>query len=247
MGGKRVDYSRLIGTEFGRLLVLSVEDKITYKPRRLFCRCACGEERSIAYPELRSGDTRSCGCLSKETLIARSTTHGYSNEPLFQVWTSMIFRCTKSNYKQAADYLGRGINVCKSWVEDYKVFKTWALENGYLPELQINRKDNDLGYTPDNCNFITACMNMHNTRLLRSDNVSGYRGSSLTYSGSYAAHCSTSLSGTKLRFKKCGFKTVEAAAKYRDAYCVFNDIPLTLNFPEMTREEAQQILERGTI
>jgi len=68
---------------------------------------------------------------------------------------------TSSNFNH---YGGRGIHVCDEWLNDPDTFVKWALENGFNPNLEIGRVDNDGQYAPWNCNFITRSQNMYNTR-----------------------------------------------------------------------------------
>jgi len=58
-----------------------------------------------------------------------------------------------ANYRR---YGGKGITICREWMEDPERFISWALENGYRPYLHLHRKDNDVGYSPDNCEFLTS-------------------------------------------------------------------------------------------
>ena len=72
-------------------------------------------------------------------------------------------RCYNVKYHRFKDWGGRGMIVCKEW-HDTSVFIKWAEENGWKPNLQIDREDNDGPYSPDNCRFVTAHVNMLNRR-----------------------------------------------------------------------------------
>ena len=61
----------LTGRRFGRLLVLRREGTYYYDDGFVAvplwrCRCDCGRETVVQGPCLRSGRTRSCGCLREE-------------------------------------------------------------------------------------------------------------------------------------------------------------------------------------
>lgn len=101
--------------------------------------------------------------------------HGYSNHPLYGVWCDIKARCYNKAHKQYKDYGGRGIIVCNEWKGSFTSFKKWALPL-WKKGLEIDRIDNDGNYEPSNCHFVTHTENMHNTRLLRKNNTSGYRG-----------------------------------------------------------------------
>lgn len=91
-----------------------------------------------------------------------------SNEQLYMIWNNMIHRC-KETYHERHIYFDRGIGVCKAWL-DYKVFRFWAFLIGYQEGLSLDRINNDLGYFPDNCRFVTIKEQHRNRRNnLRAD------------------------------------------------------------------------------
>ena len=71
-------------------------------------------------------------------------------------------RCTNPNHVAYKSYGERGITVCQEWIDSPQAFVDWALANGFSPELQIDRIDNDKGYSPDNCRWVTARENIRN-------------------------------------------------------------------------------------
>jgi len=75
----------------------------------------------------------------------------------------MLRRCADPNCNGYHNYGGRGISVCDAWLV-FETFRDWAVANGYKPGLQIDRKDNDSGYLPDNCHFVTNQQNACNRR-----------------------------------------------------------------------------------
>jgi len=78
----------------------------------------------------------------------------------------MIERCDNAGSRSYADYGERGITVCREW-RDRDVFIAWAQSHGWQAGLQIDRRNNDRGYSPDNCRFVTAKANQRNTRRNR--------------------------------------------------------------------------------
>lgn len=113
---------------------------------------------------MRSGHTKSCGCFNRDAAGERGTTHGLYKHRLYAIWGSMKSRCLNQKKHNYHHYGGRGITVCPEWLDDAAVFIEWAEANGAAPGLQIDRIDNDGGYSPDNCRFVTPKENMNNRR-----------------------------------------------------------------------------------
>lgn len=112
-------------------------------------------------------------------------THGLTKHPLFGIWMEMKKRCYNKNYKQFYDYGGRGIKICDEWLNDFQTFYNFCLKNGWKYGLQIDRKDNDKNYTPDNCRFVTHADNVRNARKTKFwvINKRKYKSSSLAAKG----------------------------------------------------------------
>ncbi len=87
--------------------------------------------------------------------------HGLMEHPLYGVWARMNNRCTNPNYKGYHCYGARGIRMCSEW-NDFNVFYEWAIANGYSEGLEIDRRDNDGNYEPENCRFVTSKVNQNN-------------------------------------------------------------------------------------
>lgn len=159
-----IDYS-IIGKRFGRLVVLDL-DHVSEKNRNSWwkCRCDCGREVVVYRGSLTSGDSISCGCYHREHVRDFPKTHGMSSTPLYSTWSGMVQRCTNPNAKNYERYGGRGVTVCSEWENDFQNFRDWAVTHGYEQGLTIDRKDNDLGYSPDNCRWVDRITQQNNTR-----------------------------------------------------------------------------------
>lgn len=81
-------------------------------------------------------------------------------------WGTMMSRCYNQNRSKYKDYGARGIKVCEDW-HDIRIFAKWCKENGYKPELQLDRINNDGNYCPENCRFVSPRKNSQNRRNTR--------------------------------------------------------------------------------
>jgi hypothetical protein len=75
-------------------------------------------------------------------------------------------RCRDPKHRSYRWYGARGISYCPEW-EDFGVFKSWAHANGYEVGLQLDRRENDKGYSPENCRWVTSLENNRNKRGVR--------------------------------------------------------------------------------
>ena len=82
---------------------------------------------------------------------------------IYRIWRAMHFRCYQPLHEAYPRYGGRGITVCEEW-HNFDVFCRWALASGYADDLEIDRRDNDKGYTPDNSRWGTRSQNQRNRR-----------------------------------------------------------------------------------
>lgn len=152
----------LTGQKFGRLTVLKCTGQDKHHDNTFLCKCDCGNEKIVAGYRLKNGHTQSCGCYNREVTSEYFTKHGLSTEPLYFVWKAMIARCENPENPNYFRYGERGISVCDEW-HDVETFYKWALE-GYEEGLEIDRVNNDGGYSPDNCKWSTRSEQLRNTR-----------------------------------------------------------------------------------
>lgn len=130
------------------------------------CICDCGNVHFTTSERLNNGTVKSCGCLSKELIRLRNTSHGETDSRLHITWRSMKNRCSLTVKKVNPDYGGRGIKVCHEW-QEFVPFRDWALANGYRDNLTIERVDVNGNYEPSNCTWISKAQQPKNSRQVR--------------------------------------------------------------------------------
>lgn len=148
-----------------RINKLVVVELIDYKDgySHWKCKCDCGNIVIRSNRSLSSKGFKSCGCHRIKS--GRKKWKHYSL--LYGTWNRMKRRCFDRNNPKYKNYGGRGISVCSNWMI-YKNFEKWALMNGYVKGLSIDRINNDRNYEPDNCRWITVSENSRhrkNTKL----------------------------------------------------------------------------------
>lgn len=162
-GGDMEKYNRLTVLKTWVIKKECSTGKMEYR-RLCECLCDCGNLMTANYYKVKTGHTKSCGCLVTEMLVERNTTHQLSKHPLFATYHSMIGRCHNKEHLNYHNYGARGIEVCDEWRKDISKFIEWAEEVGFEGEKQLDRIDNDGNYEPSNCRFVTVAKNLRNRR-----------------------------------------------------------------------------------
>lgn len=163
--GKKID---LTGQKFGRLFVIGEDGMDKWGNYIWKCKCDCGNTVSVVSNSLRRGLTQSCGCYQYEVQKKVNVTHGKRQSRLYSVWASMKERCL-CNSSYAFHYYGeRGITICDEWL-DFENFYNWAVSAGYdqsakRGECTLDRIDNDKGYEPCNCRWVSMKEQGNNRR-----------------------------------------------------------------------------------
>lgn len=176
---------KFLGEKFGRLLVVGRQGD------RATCVCDCGGTADVRMDKLRSGNTKSCGCLLAEHMdsmqalkeaaalrrqevrarkaaerakvVSERREKAADSARLKAVWSAMWGRCTSPANPSWERYGGRGITVCPTW-RDFSTFEAWAKASGYTRGLWLERRDNDRGYSEANCTWATPTTQGRNRR-----------------------------------------------------------------------------------
>lgn len=140
----------LVGKVFYRLTLIK-----KLEGRFWECLCSCGNIKKISISDIKRGYTKSCGCYNKEVRSKTHRTHGLSKTPEYRVWKAIKTRCDNKNNHKYPTYGGRGIKVCKQWLNDFPQF---LKDMGLRPNLSftIERKNVNGDYELSNCKWATS-------------------------------------------------------------------------------------------
>lgn len=132
----------LEGTRYGMLTVVAFAGLNPTRNSRWLCRCDCGEERVHTGANLKRGNILSCGCRRRGPRVIDPV----ASHPDFSVYSAMLDRCNSANSRSYHRYGGRGIKLCRRWVEGG--FRAFIADMGARPagRHSIDRIDNNGGY-----------------------------------------------------------------------------------------------------
>ena len=187
-----------------------------YKVRFGIYECFCGTEFKANSNNVKHKLVMSCGCIKK--------THGLTYHRLYKTWNGMMQRCLNKKHPGYKDYGGRGINVCERW-KDIKNFIDDMFPD-FQEGLSLDRKDNNKGYSKENCRWINETIQNRNRRVIQKNNTSGFRG---------VYWCKDinkwkAVIGVNSKYKHLGYFVDKLeAAKVYDKYVLDNNLEHTIN------------------
>jgi hypothetical protein len=153
----------IAGQVFGRAEVIQF-DRMVGPRATWLCMCSCGNTFVATGTNLRTGATRSCGCLMVDVNRAKSK-HGNARDSghsgAYRSWRSMKQRCNDAGCNTYANYGGRGIRHCERW----SIFENFFEDMGPRPDgYSLERLDCNGDYEPGNCTWIPLNEQAQNTR-----------------------------------------------------------------------------------
>jgi hypothetical protein len=148
-------FQDLTGRRFGMLVAVRHVTSDKAGNALWECRCDCGRRSNVLSKDLKSGNTKSCGCYRKRF----AKTHGATaeNAPDYERWKSMKRRCTNPHDKYYHRYGGRGIKIFDAWLHDFGAFRDYIQSLQHYGEAgyTLDRIDNLKNYEPGNLKWST--------------------------------------------------------------------------------------------
>lgn len=166
-----VDVNDFIGYKKGCIEVIGLgqKDEHGHTLFKVVCN-TCGSIQYLKYGSIIRLKGLWCSNCKKKY---NRKTQGESETRLYGVWKGMVARCTNNKHRSYKSYGGRGIKVCKEWLENYTAFRDWAISNNYNEDnilksgknsITIDRIDVNGDYCPENCRFVTNDIQYYNKR-----------------------------------------------------------------------------------
>lgn len=167
----------LTGQVFGELTVEGIAGRNTQGRVTYSCICRCGNQTIVASNNLTSGNTKSCGrCNYARSSTAESQRIYATPEEAHLadcVYSDMKRRCYDPKFPEYKRYGAVGITMCDEWLKSPKAYVDWCMAHGWKPGLSVDRKDNNKGYSPENCRIGDDILQANNKRNNRRVTVDG--------------------------------------------------------------------------
>lgn len=174
-------YKNLTGLTFGRLVVIEKDKELSLSLKKDFwvCQCSCGNKGSFNKRGLLDNKRHSCGCLKIErcktnTSLKKLDTTRFLKDnnptPTYASWAAMKSRCTSKSGLSFKYYGSRNITFCAEW----ESFDNFLSDMGERPNNKtLDRINNELGYSKDNCRWATPLEQSRNSRNIHIVNING--------------------------------------------------------------------------
>jgi len=233
---KQSDFSMRIIREIPR--VKGVRHRAVFECKK------CKKEIEAFVQNMNKKDRINSGLCKSCATIHFHTTHGMHNTKLYSSWRSMRKRCYYEKGKDYKNYGGKGIRVCKEWSDSFEEFKIWAIENGYMDGLTIDRKNVKKDYVPDNCRWIPRQQQSENKNTIQRNNKTGYRG--VSKPTKYLKFLAI-IEVNKQKINLGVFENASIAGRAYDCYVIEHKLNRPLNFSDKYCNSSACIHRRGCI
>lgn len=167
------------GQRFGMLVIEKLCSTRYIAPnghtrRQYLCICDCGNRTIVNSHALGMGNRLSCGCMRRakpkpppcpkriKPYFCKEAQKSYYR--LCNIWRLMKCRCLDEKHSNFKNYGGRNICICENWLNNRDAFIFWAITHGYEDDKSIDRINNDWGYYPENCRWVTRDIQSNNKR-----------------------------------------------------------------------------------
>lgn len=200
-------------------------DKSKAKRRYGIYKCGyCGKEFKACTANIKNNHTKSCGCYQIKMASTSNKKHGFTKSRFYVCWADMRKRVLNINNIAYNNYGGRGIKICDRWLK-FENFMS-DMYSTYKEGLTLDRIDVNGNYEPSNCRWANIYTQARNTKEIRVNNTSGYRGVTFDKkSGKFLCQIGVNKKNIHIgRFNKA----IEAAFAYNN-YVIKNNLEHTIN------------------
>ena len=144
------------GATFGSITIIDILDA-----KRAKILCLCGIERVISIQNFRRSSP--CGCINSPVKKKIYSRHNYTGSSEYRCWLAIKKRCNNTRSKDYKNYGGRGISVCREWMDSFHAFIN-DMGNKPSPEMSLDRINVNGNYEPSNCRWANDFTQQRNTR-----------------------------------------------------------------------------------
>jgi hypothetical protein len=94
---------KYVGKQYGKLVVINYSHEDKHRQKYWLCKCECGNEKTINIARLKSGKTKSCGCLRADpdirSVINKKRSENVTEETLKKVHYKTLYGSHKRRHE----------------------------------------------------------------------------------------------------------------------------------------------------